>query len=82
MSTEHKQDEAVFERLTNAIGHLANEIKEQRHDKTNAILERLQGMETRLTAAIANRTNVKPSIETAAMLVQSALDKLDATIPG
>lgn len=41
----------------------------------------LNEMEYRLTEVIARQANITPSIGSAAMSVQSALDKLDASIP-
>jgi hypothetical protein len=41
----------------------------------------LKEMEKRLTEAITKSAGITPSIETAAMRVQVALDRLDHTIP-
>lgn len=41
----------------------------------------LKEMEKRLTDAIKENAHVSPGIESAAMRAQSALDKLDASIP-
>lgn len=74
---------ALLHSIINALDGLTKATRELHSEKqqTNAILHRLAEMEKRLTDAIAKRTEITPSLEAAAMSVQSALDKLDATIP-
>lgn len=43
--------------------------------------QNLDQMEKRLTDAIKENAHISPCMESAAMRVQSALDKLDASIP-
>lgn len=80
MNDEHFH--SLLHSVINALDGLTKATREAHSEKqTNAILHRLAEMEQRLTDAIAKKTEIDPSLEAAAMKVQSALDKLDATIP-
>lgn len=80
MNGEHLHN--LLHSVINALDGLTKEIHlAHSNHETNAILNRLAGMEKRLIEAIAKSPAITPSLEAAAMSVQSALDRLDATIP-
>lgn len=65
--------------LTCAVIALGDLIRHQNNNQ--AVLCRIAEMEKRLTDAIKENAHISPGIESAAMRAQSALDRLDASIP-
>lgn len=89
---EEKELLKYLRRLGDNMSLLTQELCELRQLKQNefewfksyfkfATKDDLKEMEKRLVEAIAKDSDITPSIEKAAMKVQSALDKLDALIP-